>query len=384
MTQSLGFDKSTGHSHDYLMEKPEVSAPDARQMLHDLWLPAREFLGCDYGIIGGAMSWVSDHNLVAAISESGAFGVYAASAMPPEDLRNGILATRALTDKPFGVNVITFHPEFDAMIDICIDTQVSHVVLGGGLPSTNTIEKLKQAGIGIMCFAATLAMAKRAVRLGAGALIVEGMEAGGHVGPVSTTVLAQEILPQIQDVPVFVAGGIARGEAIAGYMVMGAAGCQIGTRLACAVESQAHPNFKKAFFRAKAREAVVTKQLDSMFRVVPVRAIANQAMEKFAILQKELLGLVSQGKMNATEAQGSIEEYWSGRLRRAVVDGDVEDGSLMAGQGVSLVTSEQSVADIVSELVDQAVSALDRLPNSREKAQASTDRELRRQLGVQG
>jgi enoyl-[acyl-carrier protein] reductase II len=380
MTQPRSFD----NSHDDGMEIPEIPGIDARQMLDDMWLPAREFLGCDYGIIGGAMSWVSDHNLVAAISEAGAFGVYAASAMSPEELREGIRATRALTDQPFGVNVITFHPQFDDMIDICTDMRVSHVVLGGGLPSTNTIDLLKQAGIGVMCFAATLAMAKRALRHGADALIVEGMEAGGHVGPVSTTVLAQEILPQIHDVPVFVAGGIARGEAIAGYMVMGAAGCQIGTRLACAVESQAHPDFKSAFFRAKAREAVVTKQLDSMFRVVPVRAIANRAMENFATLQKELLGLVSQGKMNATEAQGSIEEYWSGRLRRAVVDGDIEDGSLMAGQGVSMVSSEQSVAEIVSELVEQAVAAIDRLPRSREKTQAITSREIRRQLGVQG
>jgi enoyl-[acyl-carrier protein] reductase II len=383
MSPSPSFEKSP-QSRESGAETPVAHSPESRRILEDMWLPARRFLGCDYGIIGGAMSWVSEHTLVAAISDAGAFGVYAASAMSPDQLRDGILATRALTDRPFGVNVITFHPQFEDMVDLCIETAVSHVVIGGGLPSTDTVDRLKQAEIGVICFAATMPMAKRALRLGAGALVIEGMEAGGHVGPVSTSVLSQEILPQVQDVPVFVAGGIARGEAIAGYMVMGAAGCQIGTRLACAVESQAHPKFKQAFFRAKARQAVVTQQLDSMFRVVPVRAIANQAMDKFTTLQRELMGLVTQGKINSSEAQGSVEEYWSGRLKRAVVDGDIENGSLMAGQCVSMVSREQSVAEIISELVDQAVTAIDRLPGVRDRACAIDEHEIRRQLGVQG
>ena len=166
------------------------------------------FLGTEYAIMAGAMSWVSDRNLVAAISEAGAFGVIACGGMTPALLDAEIRATKKMTKKPFGVNLITMHPELDALIDVCGANEVSHVVLAGGLPSAIAIEKIKSFGAKVMCFAPVLALAKKLVRSGVDALVIEGAEAGGHIGPVSTAVLAQEILPHVKDVPVFVAGGI--------------------------------------------------------------------------------------------------------------------------------------------------------------------------------
>ncbi|MHA1568724.1 MAG: NAD(P)H-dependent flavin oxidoreductase, partial [Alphaproteobacteria bacterium] len=190
------------------------------------------------------------------------------------------------------------------------------------------------------------------------AIIIEGMEAGGHIGPVSTIVLAQEILPHLTDVPVFVAGGIGRGEAIDSYLAMGAAGVQIGTSLVCATESIAHPNFKKAFIRASARDAVASVQLDPGFPVIPVRAIANEATRQFTETQRTVIARFRDTALTQKEAQLEIEHFWAGALRRAVIEGDVENGSLMAGQSVGLVTREQPAADILNELVEQAVAAI--------------------------
>ena len=184
------------------------------------------------------------------------------------------------------------------------------------------------------------------------------MEAGGHIGPVTTSVLAQEILPAIREVPVFVAGGIGRGEAILGYLEMGAAGCQLGTRFVCANESIAHADFKKAFIRASARDAVPSVQLDSRFPVIPVRALVNDGVRRFMEFQREMIARVDRGEIDSKAAQLEIEHFWAGALRKAVIDGDVENGSLMAGQSVGMVTREQPVAEILRELIDQAVDAL--------------------------
>jgi enoyl-[acyl-carrier protein] reductase II len=186
------------------------------------------------------------------------------------------------------------------------------------------------------------------------------MEAGGHIGPVSTSVLAQEILPHVcRDIPVFVAGGIGRGEAIAAYLEMGAVGVQLGTRFVCATESIAHPNFKRAFIRASARDAVPSVQLDPRLPVIPVRALKNKETERFAAKQREVAEALNGGSLEMAEAQLQIEHYWAGALRRAVIDGDVENGSVMAGQSVGMVTREEPVADIVRELVDEAATALE-------------------------
>jgi enoyl-[acyl-carrier protein] reductase II len=194
--------------------------------------------------------------------------------------------------------------------------------------------------------------------MGADAIVIEGMEAGGHIGPVSTGVLAQEILPHVREVPVFVAGGIGRGEAIVGYLEMGAAGVQLGTRFVCATESIAHPRFKQAFIRAAARDAVPSIQLDPRFPVIPVRALVNEGTRRFLELQREVVERFTRGELAQKEAQLEIEHFWAGALRRAAIDGEVETGSVMAGQSVGMVQKEQPTGEILDELVEQAVEAL--------------------------
>lgn len=331
---------------------------DARRLLERLWRIGAEFLGCELAIMGGAMTWVSERSLVAAISNGGGFGVIACGAMGPRELDAEIIATRALTARPFGVNLITLHPELPALIDVCAQRKVGHIVLAGGLPPAGAVAQIKNSGAKLLCFAPAFAIAKKLVRMGADAIVIEGMEAGGHIGPVSTSVLAQEILPALREVPVFVAGGIGRGEAIVSYLEMGAAGVQLGTRFVCAHESIAHPRFKQAFLRAGARDAVPSVQLDPRFQVIPVRAIANEGTRAFAEMQRGVIDRFNRGDVSRENAQLEIERYWAGALRRAVIEGDIERGSLMAGQSVGFVTREQSIQEILDELVDQAVAAL--------------------------
>jgi enoyl-[acyl-carrier protein] reductase II len=330
----------------------------AEARLDQLWRRGREFLGTRTAILGGAMSWVSERNLVAAISNAGGFGVIACGSMSPELLAAEIKATQALTRQPFGVNLITMHPQLTELIAVCVASKVSHVVLAGGLPQAGSISQVKEGGAKLLCFAPTAGFGKKLVRLGADALIIEGAEAGGHIGPVSTSVLAQEILPHLRDVPVFVAGGIGRGEAILSYLEMGASGVQLGTRFVCATESIAHPAFKRAFIKANARDAMPSVQVDPTFPVIPVRAITNEAARRFTLFQHEVIDRFRKGELDQKAAQLEIEHFWVGALRRAVVDGDVEHGSLMAGQSVGMVEKEQPTADIITDLIAQAVAAL--------------------------
>ena len=250
------------------------------------------------------------------------------------------------------------HPQLDDLIRVCLAANVSHIVLAGGVPSGTAVRTVKDGGARLICFAPALVLAKRLVKLGADALVIEGSEAGGHIGPVSLTVLAQEILPHVRDVPVFVAGGLGRGEAILAYLDMGASGAQLGSRFAAATESVAHPNFKQAFVRANARDAIPSIQLDEKFPVIPVRGLANAGTRRFAEHQAETIRRFNAGELTKEEAQLSIEHFWSGALRRAVVEGDVEQGSVMAGQSVGMVTAVQPVADIIAELVAQAVGSV--------------------------
>jgi enoyl-[acyl-carrier protein] reductase II len=174
-------------------------------------------------------------------------------------------------------------------------------------------------------------------------------------------VLAQEILPALSEEHlVFVAGGIGRGELIAGYLEMGACGVQLGTRFACAAESIAHPEFKKAFFRASARDAVASVQLDPRLPVIPVRALRNKGTEHFTATQREVMARLDREEVEMAEAQLQIEHYWAGALRRAVIDGDIENGSLMAGQSVGMVTREEPVAEIIAQLMAESEAALSR------------------------
>ena len=329
-------------------------------LLNHLWRRGTEFLGCGYAIMCGAMTWVSERHLVAAISNAGGFGVIASGSMQPEMLATEIAETFKLTGQPFGVNLITLHPQLEQLVEACLDGKVSHVVLAGGLPPASALQRLKQGGAKVMCFAPTAALAKKLVRSGADAIVIEGMEAGGHIGPVSTSVLAQEILPVVTDVPVFVAGGIGRGNAMLGYLEMGASGVQLGTRFVCATESIAHPRFKQAFIRASARDAIPSVQIDPRFPVIPVRALTNEGTRRFMEFQRTVIDRFNRGELTQEAAQLEIEHFWAGALRRAVIDGDVEGGSLMAGQSVGLVTREQSTKEILEELVGQAVAALAR------------------------
>ena len=320
-----------------------------------------DFLGSDYAILCGAMSWVSERNLVSAISNAGGFGVIACGAMTPDLLDNEIAETKKLTSKPFGVNLITMHPALFDLIDVCAKHGVTHVVLAGGIPPKGSVEAIKAFGAKVIVFAPTLALAKKLLRSGGDALVIEGMEAGGHIGPVSTSVLAQEFLPVLaEDHLVFVAGGIGRGEAIAGYLEMGAVGVQLGTRFACATESIAHENFKKAFFRANARDAIASVQVDPRLPVIPVRALKNKGSEEFTAKQIEVAKLLDSGAIEMGEAQLQIEQFWAGALRRAVMDGDVESGSIMAGQSVGMLKEEEPVADIMQQLMAQSEAALAR------------------------
>lgn len=319
-----------------------------------------DFLGTEYAIMGGAMSWISERNLVSAISNAGGFGVIACGAMEPHMLDEEIAETKKRTDRPFGVNLITMHPALMELVDICAKHGVGHVVLAGGLPPGKAVAKVKEYGAKLICFAPALALAKKLKRSGVDALVIEGMEAGGHIGPVATSILAQEILPEIgRELPVFVAGGIGKGAAITAALEMGASGVQLGTRFVCATECIAHANFKKAFIRANARDAIPSVQIDPRLPVIPVRALKNRATESFNAKQREVAGLLDAGEVEMAEAQLQIEHYWAGALKRAVIDGDVEHGSVMAGQSVGMVKAEEPVAEIIKTLMEGAAATIE-------------------------
>ena len=342
---------------------PAGATPDAARLaaqaeLDRLWARGRTFLGCRYALMGGAMSWVSERNLVAAISNAGGFGVIACGSMNPDQLAAELAGTQKLTAQPFGVNLITMHPQLDELVRVCLEAKVGHVVLAGGIPPGAAVRAVKDGGARLIAFTPALVLARRLIRSGADALVIEGSEAGGHIGPVSLNVLAQEILPHIREVPVFVAGGLGRGEAIRAYLEMGASGAQFGTRFAATMELIAHPRFKRAFIRAAARDAVPSVQLDERFPVIPVRGLVNEGTKRFLRFQAETRDRFIAGELDKEAAQLAIEHFWAGALRSAVIDGDVENGSMMAGQSVGMVTQEQSVAEVIAELVDQAVAAL--------------------------
>ncbi len=316
------------------------------------------FLGSSLAIMGGAMTWVSNPKLVSATSEAGGFGVLACGSMPPETLRTEIQKTHKQTSLSFGVNLILLHPQIEDLIQVCIDEQVSHVVFAGGLPSEEQIQRLKKEGVRVIGFAPALILARKLIRSGIDALIIEGSEAGGHVGSVSTGVLAQEILPHVRDVPVFVAGGIGHGHMVLKYLEMGAAGVQLGTLLACSTESPAHPLFKKAFIKASSRHAILSPQLDPRFPVIPVRALGNKGMRAFVDKQREVIQKFDAGTLDREAAQLEIEHFWAGALRRAVLEGDVENGSLMAGQSVGLVKEVKPLRSVFEHLLQEALALL--------------------------
>ncbi len=328
------------------------------ERLNRIWSRGKDFLGSELPIMCGAMTWISDPPLVSLMSNLGAFGVLAAGNMPPELFAEQVDKTNKLTDRPFAGNVITIAPNYLDHLEILCQKKVSHIVFAGSLPRGAEIKKAKESGAKVLAFASTASIAKRMISNGADALILEGSEAGGHIGHISTIVLLQEILFQFPDVPIFVAGGIATGRMIAHLGLMGAAGAQMGTRFVMAEECGAHDKFKEIFIRSRAREAVSTPQYSAKLPVVSVRALNNHAMSHFGEIQMDLLEQLREGTITRADAQFKVEEYWIGSLRNAAVEGDVEHGSLMAGQSVGMLNKVQPLRDILQDIVDEADQSL--------------------------
>lgn len=317
----------------------------------------RAFLGVQYPFICGAMTWVSDPRLVSAVANAGGFACLAGGNAPVEVLAAQIEETRRLTDKPFGVNLIPMAPVYPDHLALVRDLACPYIVYAG-LPRRKELAFVQENGAKTMCFAATETTGKRMLDNGADALIIEGMEAGGHVGQVSLAILIQQVLFKDPEIPVFAGGGIVTGRMCAHMFLMGAAGVQFGTRFAVSEESSAHPKLKEAYIKANARDAVSTPQVDRRLPVIPVRAVRNKATEDFSRLQVRLLDDMAQGRITRTQAQHKLEGFWENRLRDAVVDGDVSYGSMMAGQSVGLVNSILPVKEIINALIAETEAEL--------------------------
>ena len=331
-------------------------------LLEPLMNRGREFLGVEYPILCGAMTWVSEPKLVSAVCNAGGFGCLAGGNAPTDILKKQILELKSLTDKNFAVNLITIAPAYKEHLAMLAEVKVPYIVFAGSFPKENEIAVAKATGAKVMCFASTVSIAERMIRFGADALILEGSEAGGHIGHVSTTVLLQQVLYKFADqLPIFIAGGIATGKMMAHLLLMGAAGVQLGTRFVMTHESTVHPAFKDVFKRAKARDAISTPQYDSKLPVVAVRALRNKGTDEFGKLQLRLLKELEAGTIHRQQAQEEVEKFWVGALRRAAVEGDVDNGSLMAGQSVGLVNDIMSVREVIEELLTDAEDTLGKL-----------------------
>lgn len=321
----------------------------------------QDFLGCKFPIMCGAMTWVSDYKLISALGNAGGFGLLAGGNAPVDVLEKEIIATREYTDAPFGVNLITIAPVYKDQLKLVCDIQCELVMFAGSIPKDTEIQQVKDTGAKVICFAPTAPLAHRLIKMGADALMIEGAEAGGHIGPVSLSVLLQKILFEIDSVPVFVAGGIATGRMMAHLLMMGAAGIQMGTRFVMSEECKAHPKFKAVFQKANARDAVATPQFDSRLPVIPVRALKNKGSKEFSKLQFELMNKLEKKLIDQQQAQYEVENFWVGALRDAAIDGNIERGSLMAGQSVGLVDKIKPIQGIIDEMVDDAEYELQRL-----------------------
>ncbi|MFW6303293.1 MAG: NAD(P)H-dependent flavin oxidoreductase [Candidatus Sumerlaeota bacterium] len=330
-------------------------------MLDKLFQRGKDFLGVKYPIVSGGMTWISNYELCKAVSDAGAFPVLAGGNMPPDLFEEEVDKCVEGLDKPFAVNLITIAPNYRTHFEILQGKDVPFVVFAANFPKKHDVVGMKDAGKKTICFASTDSIARQMRRFGIDALILEGSEAGGHIGHVSLTILLQQVLMQMRDFPIFVAGGVADGQMIAHLLLMGATGVQMGTRFVVTEECCAHPKMKEAFQKARARQAVSTPQYDSKLPVVAVRALANKSMERFGAFQLELLAKLNKGEIHREEAQYEVESFWIGGLRKAVMEGDVDGGSVMAGQSVGLVDKIMPVADMIQEIVGQTEAELARV-----------------------
>ena len=298
-------------------------------------------IGIEYPIFQGGMAWVSEHVLAAAVSNAGGLGIISAMNAPGEYLRKEIRACREMTDRPFGVNVMLMSPHAPEVAKVILEEKVPVVTTGAGLPGVYMKEWVP-AGIKVVPVVPSVAIAKRVAREGATAVIAEGCESGGHVGELTTMALVPQVVDAV-DVPVLAAGGIADGRGIAAAFMLGARGVQVGTRFLCATECQVHPNYKKKILAARDIDTVVTGTRLGH----PRRCLKNPFARSFG-----------QMEYDSTITNEEIEAFGAGSLRKAAVEGDMENGSIMAGQIAALVKEEQPAARIIREMFAQAEQLL--------------------------
>lgn len=299
-----------------------------------------ELLQIEYPIIQGGMAWVAEHHLAAAVSEAGGFGLIGAASAPPEIVREEIRKAKELTDKPFGVNIMLLNPNADEVAKIVVEEGIQAVTTGAGNPE-KYMSMWKEAGVKVIPVVASVAMAKRMERYGADAVVAEGMEAGGHIGNQTTMALIPQIVDAV-NIPVIAAGGIGDGRGIAASFMLGAEGVQMGTRFVVADESIVHENYKNRIVKAKDIDSVVTGQSTGH----PVRCLRNQMTKEY--IKKEQEGVLFE----------ELERMTLGSLRKAVMDGDILNGTVMAGQIAGLVSKRQSCKEILQEIMGEAEKLL--------------------------
>ena len=295
-----------------------------------------QLLKIKYPIVQGAMAWVADADLAAAVSNGGGLGIVAAGNMPPDALDAELRKVKQLTDKPFGLNIMLLSPTWEDALELAAEHRVPVVTTGAGLPG-KVINKLAPLGTVVIPVVASVAHAERVQKQGAPAVVAEGMEAGGHIGEITTMALTSQVAKAL-DIPVIAAGGIADGRGIVAAFALGAEGVQMGTRFVCAAECNAHDNFKKKIIAANDRSTVVTgKALGH-----PVRTIKNKFTQAFHEMEENKVPIEE------------LDKFGSGKLRAAVVDGDMEQGSVMSGQIAGLVNRIQPAKEILDEIVAEA------------------------------
>lgn len=295
-----------------------------------------EILGTEYPIIQGGMAWVAEHNLAAAVSNAGGLGIIGAASAPAEVVRDEIRKCKELTDKPFGVNIMLLNPNADDVARIVVEEGVRVVTTGAGNPS-KYMEMWKNAGVRVIPVVASVAMAKMMERAGADAVVAEGMESGGHIGSTTTFALVPQVVDAV-DIPVIAAGGIADGRGFAAAIMLGAEAVQMGTRFVASKESIVHANYKEKVIKAKDIDSTVTGTTTGH----PVRCLRNKMTKEYIKLEKEGADFME------------LEKLTLGSLRKAVIEGDVTNGTLMAGQIAGLVKAESSCSEIIVEIMDEA------------------------------
>ncbi len=302
-----------------------------------------DLLNVDYPIIQGGMAWVATAELAAAVSEAGGLGLIGAGSAPPEVVRAEVRKARSLTTRPFGVNVYFLSPFADKVIEMLIEEKVAVVTTGAGNPG-KYVPAMKDAGMKVLALVASVNLAKRLERAGVDGLVAEGMECGGHIGEIATMPLVPQIVDAV-DIPVVAAGGIFDGRGLVAALALGAVGVQMGTRFICATECKVHANYKQAVIDARDRDTVVTGGPTGH----PVRVLDNKLARAFLDAEKQGASVEE------------LEKLGTGRLRAAVVDGDIENGSVMAGQIAAMVSKVESCRDIIADVMstaDQALAAL--------------------------